>query len=88
MVIAVVRDVTERRATEEAARMNWAMFELLFERSPDAIFVVDELGRIERVNAAAEGALSVPGSACSAKLSRCCSPSVFVMVTQSIAPDI
>jgi PAS domain S-box-containing protein len=56
MVIAVVRDVTERRATEAAARMNWAMFELLFERSPDAIFVVDERGRIEHVNAAAEGA--------------------------------
>ncbi len=54
MVLAVVRDVTDRRAAEEALRNSWIMFEKLYEGSPDAIIVVDETGKIDRVNAAAE----------------------------------
>jgi len=54
MVLAVVRDVTERRATEEALRQSRTMFQKFYEQSPDATIVVDEIGRIERVNAVAE----------------------------------
>ncbi len=54
MVLAVVRDMTERRAAEEAVRQSRTMFETLYEQSPDAIIVVDETGEIDRVNAPAE----------------------------------
>jgi PAS domain S-box-containing protein len=54
MVLAVVRDMTRRRIAEEALRRSRTLFETLYERSPDAIFVVDEIGKIDRVNAAAE----------------------------------
>jgi PAS domain S-box-containing protein len=54
MVLAVVRDVTDRRAAEEAVRRSRAMFETFYEQSPDAIFAVDENGKINRVNAPAE----------------------------------
>lgn len=60
MVIVVARDVMKRRAAEEEARINLAFAELLFERSPDAMFLVDELGKINRVNAAAEDAFQHP----------------------------
>src|SRR5262245_17148701 len=38
MVLAVVRDVTDRRATEEALRQSRMMFERFYEQSPDAVF--------------------------------------------------
>ena len=60
MVLAVVRDVTDRRATEEALRKSRAMFETLYEHSPDAVFVVDEIGNIDRVNAPAEALFRLP----------------------------
>src|SRR5262249_21861840 len=53
-VLAVVRDVTDRRAAEAALRQSRTMFEKFYEGSPDAIIVVDEIGRINRVNAPAE----------------------------------
>src|SRR5215831_3218924 len=53
-VLAVVRDVTDRRAAEAALRQSRTMFEKFYEGSPDAIIVVDEIGRINRVNALAE----------------------------------
>src|SRR5215475_11304962 len=53
MVLAVIRDVTDRRAAEAALRQSRAMFETFYERSPDAIIVVDETGKISRVNAPA-----------------------------------
>jgi PAS domain S-box-containing protein len=54
MVLVVLRDATDRRAAEEALRQSRAMFEKFYEGSPDAIIVVDEIGRIDRVNASAE----------------------------------
>jgi PAS domain S-box-containing protein len=60
MVLAVVRDVTDRRATEGALRKSRAMFETLYEHSPDAVFVVDEIGNIDRVNAPAEALFRLP----------------------------
>jgi PAS domain S-box-containing protein len=60
MVLAVVRDVTDRRATEDALRNSRAMFETLYEHSPDAVFVVDEIGNIDRVNTPAEALFRLP----------------------------
>jgi PAS domain S-box-containing protein len=54
MVLAVVRDVTDRRAIEEALQQTRAMFESFYEQSRDAIIVADETGKIDRVNPAAE----------------------------------
>jgi PAS domain S-box-containing protein len=54
MVLAVVRDVTARQDMEEALRQSRAMLEKLFEQSPDAIIVVDEICKIDRVNERAE----------------------------------
>ena len=47
---AVVTDVTERRAAEEAARASDRRFRLLIEQAGDAIFVHDEQGRLLEVN--------------------------------------
>jgi PAS domain S-box-containing protein len=55
MVLAVVRDATERQAAEEALRQCRTMFEKFYEHSPDALVVVDETGKIDRVNVEAEG---------------------------------
>src|SRR5215475_13354132 len=54
MVLAVVRDITDRRAAEEAVRQSRRMFETFYEQAPDAIIAVDETGKINRVNAPAE----------------------------------
>jgi len=54
-VIAVVRDITERKRAEQALKESQAMLEKLFESSPDGILLVTSLeGRIVRVNAQAE----------------------------------
>jgi PAS domain S-box-containing protein len=58
-VLAVIRDVTDRRAAEAAVRQSRAMFETFYERSPDAIIVIDETGKISRVNAPAEALFGV-----------------------------
>jgi PAS domain S-box-containing protein len=60
MVLAVVRDVTDRRVAEETLHKSRAMFETLYEHSPDAVFVVDEIGKIDRVNAQAEALFRLP----------------------------
>src|SRR5258706_14095719 len=44
-------------ATPEQSRM---MFEKLYEYSPDAIVVVDEMGKIDRVNVQAEALFGLP----------------------------
>src|SRR5262249_50692423 len=54
MVLAVVRDMTDLRAIEEALRQARAAFEKFYEQPPDATILVDENGRIDRVNEAAE----------------------------------
>jgi PAS domain S-box-containing protein len=59
-VLAVVRDVTDRLAAEAALRQSRTMFETFYERSPDAIIVVDETGKISRVNAPAEAMFGLP----------------------------
>jgi formate hydrogenlyase transcriptional activator len=54
-VIAVVRDITARKRTEQALKESRAMLEKLFESSPDGIVLVTSLeGRIVRVNTQAE----------------------------------
>ncbi len=60
MVLAVVRDATDRRACEEALRQSRTMFEKFYEHSPDALVVVDESGRIDRVNVQAEALFGRP----------------------------
>ncbi|HEX7119683.1 MAG TPA: PAS domain S-box protein [Longimicrobiales bacterium] len=52
--LAVLRDVTERHAAEEALREAIAFLETLFETAPVATFAMDREGRITRWNAAAE----------------------------------
>lgn len=54
-VIAVVRDITERKAAERAVKESRAMLERLFESSPDGIVLVSSPeGAIVRVNAQTE----------------------------------
>jgi formate hydrogenlyase transcriptional activator len=54
-VIAVVRDITERKRAEQALKESQAMLEKLFESSPDGLLLVTSLeGRIARVNTQAE----------------------------------
>lgn len=54
MVLAVVRDMTDIRALEEALRQARAAFEKFYEQPPDGTIMVDENGKIDRVNEAAE----------------------------------
>ena len=54
MTLAVVRDITDRRAIEDALRQAQLAFETFYEQPPDATILVDEDGKINRVNAAAE----------------------------------
>src|SRR5262249_31044712 len=54
MVLAVVRDMTDLRALEEALRQARTAFEKFYEQPPDGTILVDENGKIDRVNEAAE----------------------------------
>jgi len=49
--VKVIRDVSERRKAEDALLQRQEMFEGLFENSPDAVILVNQAGRIVRVNA-------------------------------------
>jgi PAS domain S-box-containing protein len=60
MVLAVVRDATARRTAEESLRQCRTMFEKFYERSPDALVVVDETGKIDRVNVQTEALFGLP----------------------------
>ncbi len=50
----VTRDLTERRAAEEAVRRSEAQFRSLFEFSPDAIIASNAQGQITAINARVE----------------------------------
>jgi formate hydrogenlyase transcriptional activator len=54
VVISVIRDVSDRKRSEEAVRRSEAQFRALFEFSPDAIIASDQEGRITEVNARVE----------------------------------
>src|SRR5262249_43404015 len=54
VVMAVVRDITERKKIEAQAKESQEMFYRLFEFAPDAIVVVDQQGVIRRANAKTE----------------------------------
>jgi PAS domain S-box-containing protein len=54
MVLAVIRDMTDRRAIEEALGRCRAQFDQFQEQPPDAAILVDETGKIDRVDAMAE----------------------------------
>jgi PAS domain S-box-containing protein len=54
MVLAVIRDMTGRRAIEEALGRCRAQFDQFSEQPPDAVILVDETGKIDRVDAMAE----------------------------------
>jgi formate hydrogenlyase transcriptional activator len=53
-IVGIGRDVTERKRAEETLRKSQAMFENLFEHSPDAVLTTDAQGRIVRANARVE----------------------------------
>ncbi len=53
-IFGVARDITERKRAEEALRQSQAMFEGLFQSSPDAIVTTDSHGEIVRVNTQVE----------------------------------
>jgi PAS domain S-box-containing protein len=52
-VIAAVRDITQRKETEEALRASEAKFRQFFDGAGDALFIHDRYGRIIDVNRAA-----------------------------------
>ena len=54
VIVSVIRDISERKRTEEALRQSEQQLRALFEFSPDAIIASDREGRITQVNARVE----------------------------------
>ncbi|MBA2443323.1 MAG: PAS domain S-box protein [Rubrobacter sp.] len=61
LVLASVRDVTERKRSEEALRDSEERYRVVAETASDAIIVIDEGGRISFVNGAAESTFGYSG---------------------------
>jgi PAS domain S-box-containing protein len=60
-LVAIVRDITERRRAEDALHAEQALFANLFNTVPDRIYFKDREGRFTRVNEAMEKTLGVRG---------------------------
>lgn len=54
VTVSVIRDISERKETEEALRHSEQQLRALFEFSPDAIVASDQEGRITQANAQVE----------------------------------
>jgi PAS domain S-box-containing protein len=54
LVVAAIRDITERRRVEEDLRKVDERFRQLVESSPDGMVIIDPEGRIQQVNAQSE----------------------------------
>jgi PAS domain S-box-containing protein len=52
--VKITRDLTERYLLEQATKENATLFQTLFEFAPDGIMMVEETGRIVRMNEQAE----------------------------------
>ena len=60
VTVSVIRDITERKKTEEALRRSEQQLRALFEFSPDAIIASDQEGRITQTNAQVENFFGYP----------------------------
>jgi PAS domain S-box-containing protein len=49
-VLAIIRDITQRKKAEEKIREKAVFFESLFENSPEAVAFLDQTGRVIKVN--------------------------------------
>ncbi|MES2658001.1 MAG: PAS domain-containing protein [Verrucomicrobiota bacterium] len=52
--LGVIRDITERRAAEEALRENEALFSTIIDQAPGGVYVVDDRFRMMQVNSLAQ----------------------------------
>jgi PAS domain S-box-containing protein len=78
--VLIIRDLTELKSTETALRDTERRFAELYEDVPEAILVLDEFGRFQSVNPAAERLLGVDGKDLVGR--------IFVLSTLIPAPQV